>query len=103
MSDVLMCNQLLVAHLCHPMPRFGLWLGKVLKVCRYAANPSQSDGVYSAMASVSAELCHDLHVDPMSDVPMCNQLLVAHMCHPMSCFGLSLGKVWQMCNKSKPK
>jgi hypothetical protein len=34
-----MCNQLLVTHLCHPKPCFGLLLGKV---GRFEANPSSS-------------------------------------------------------------
>jgi hypothetical protein len=37
MSDFLMCNQLLVAHLCHLMPCFGLWLGKGWQMCSCAA------------------------------------------------------------------
>jgi hypothetical protein len=85
MSDVLKCNQLLVVHLCHLMHYFGLSLGKF---GGYAANPSQSDGVNSAMASVAAEPFLVLHMDPMSDVLMCNQLLVAHLCHLMPCFVL---------------
>ena len=38
----------------------------------------------------AAEPFHVLHMDPMSDVSMCNQLLVAHLCHPMLCFVLLL-------------
>ena len=30
--------------------------------------------------SVAVEPFHVLHVDPMSDVSMCNHLLVAHLC-----------------------
>jgi hypothetical protein len=40
------------------------------------------------MASVAAEPFPFLHMDPMSDVLMCNQLLVAHLCHLMPCFVL---------------
>jgi hypothetical protein len=43
--------------------------------------------------SFAAESLHVLHMIPMSDVSMCNQLLVAQLCHPMPCFGLQLGKV----------
>jgi hypothetical protein len=42
--------------------------------------------------SNAAELFIVLHMDPMSDVSMCNQLLVAQLYHPMPCFGLQLGK-----------
>ena len=55
------------------------------------------DGISSYdTLSVAAEPFHVLHMDPMSDVSMCNQLLVAHLCHPKPCFGLLLGKVWQV-------
>jgi hypothetical protein len=42
-------------------------------------------------------------MDPMSDDSMCNQLLVAHVCPTMLCFGLLLGKVWHCASKLKPK
>jgi hypothetical protein len=54
-------------------------------------------GIYSHNTlSVAAEPFHVLYMDPMSDVSMCNQLLVAHHCLPMPCFGLQLGKVLQI-------
>ncbi len=49
------------------------------------------DGVSSHdTSSVAAEPFHVLHMDPMSDVSMCNQVLVAHLCHPMLYFVLLL-------------
>jgi hypothetical protein len=105
MSDVSMCNQLLVAHLCRPITCFQLWLGTVWQVCskpnpkfmdQMLLNHSQIDGVSSKNAtSNAAEPFHVLHMDPMSDVSMCNQLLVAHLCRPIPCFGLWLGTVWK--------
>jgi hypothetical protein len=52
----------------------------------------KTDGVTSHdTSSVAAEPFHVLHMDPMSDVSMCNQvLMVAHLCHPMLCFVLLL-------------
>jgi hypothetical protein len=43
------------------------------------------DGVSShdTLVSVAAEPFYVLHMDPMSDVSMCNQLLVAHLHHPI--------------------
>jgi hypothetical protein len=50
----------------------------------------QTDGISSHdTSSVTAEPFHVLHMDPMSDVSMCNQVLVAHLCHPML-------EVWQV-------
>jgi hypothetical protein len=87
MSDDSMCNQLLVAHVCHTMLCFGLQLGKVW----HCASESQAkiDGIsIHKISSVAAEPFHVLHMDPMSDDSMCNQLLVAHVC-PTPCFVLS--------------
>jgi hypothetical protein len=58
---------------------------------------AQIDGVFSHDSlSDAAEPFHVLHMDPMSDDSMSNQLLVAHLCHCMPCFGLWMGKVWQV-------
>jgi hypothetical protein len=42
-------------------------------------------------------------MDPMSDDSMCNQLLVAHVCHTMLCFGLQLRNAWHCASEVKPK
>jgi hypothetical protein len=55
------------------------------------------------MASVAAEPFPFLHMNPMSDVLTCNQLLVAHLGHLMPCFVLSLRKVWQVSSKCQAK
>jgi hypothetical protein len=103
MSDVSMCNQLLVAHLCCPMSFLGLLLVVRLAGVQQKIQ-AKSGGVSSHnTSSNAAEPFHVLHMDPISDVSMCNQLLVAHLCLPMLCFGLRLGTVWQVCSKSKPK
>jgi hypothetical protein len=58
---------------------------------------AQIDGILSHNSlSDAAEPFHVLHMDPMSDDSMSNQLLVAHLCHCMPCFGLWMGKVWQV-------
>jgi hypothetical protein len=78
MSDVSMCNQLLVAYqLC--LEKFGT--GREL-------NQGEIEGLSSqGTLSFVAESFHVLQMDsiPMSDVSMCNQLLVAQLCHPMPC------------------
>jgi hypothetical protein len=105
MTDVSMCNQLLVAHLSHAMPCYGLQLEKVWHLSPQIK--PKIDGISSHdTLSVAAEPLHVLHMDPMSDVYMCNQILVAqHLCHAMPCCFLDCG--WEMfgtCHlKSNPK
>ena len=54
-------------------------------------NQVKIDGVFSNDASLFASKSfYVLHMAPMSDIMMCNQLLVAHLCHTMLCFGLQL-------------
>jgi hypothetical protein len=55
------------------------------------------------LLSVAAELCHDLHMDPMSDVPMCIQLVVAYLCHLVLCSGQMAGKSFAVCSKPNKK
>jgi hypothetical protein len=66
---------------------------------------AQSDGISSHHTlSVAAEPFHVLHMDPMlSDVSMCNKLLVAHQSHPMMCSGLWLGKFRRCAANPSPK
>jgi hypothetical protein len=58
---------------------------------------AKSDGVSSHNTlSVAAGPCHVLHMDPMSDDSMCNQLLVAHLCHPTMVWN-AVGQKFSMC------
>jgi hypothetical protein len=53
---------------------------------------------------VAAEPFHVLHMDPMSDVSMCNQVLVAHLCrHICQVLVCSLEKFGSSDFKSNPK
>jgi hypothetical protein len=88
------------------MPYFGLKLGTQFGIRCAAKIQAKIDGVSSHnTSSNAAEPFHILlNMDLMSDVSMCNQLLVAHLCCPMPCFGLRLGTVLAgVQQKSKPK
>jgi hypothetical protein len=47
MSNVSMCNHILVAHLCHPMPYAVFWTA----VQKILANPSQTQVKYQGVSS----------------------------------------------------
>jgi hypothetical protein len=76
-----------------PHAVFWTVVGKSFGRCA-AKIQAQIDGVSSHKSSSNAaEPFHVLDMNPMSDVSMCNQLLVAHLCCPTPCFGLRLGTV----------
>jgi hypothetical protein len=70
----------------------GLWLRTVWQVCSKYKPKSMVFPARMPHPNV-AEPFQGLHMDPMSDVSMCNQLLVAHLCLHVPCFGLRLGTV----------
>jgi hypothetical protein len=53
-----------------------------VKFGQYPQFPAKNCAITSQdTISVAAEPFHVLHMDPVSDDSMCNQLLVAHLCH----------------------
>jgi hypothetical protein len=61
---------------------FGLQLGNIWHLSPPQIQPEIDDISSHDTLSVAAEPFHVLHMDPMGDVSMCSQLLVAqHLCH----------------------
>jgi hypothetical protein len=84
------------------MPCFGLFLGKFGKGRELIQD--KTDGLSSQdTLSFAAEPFHVLHIDSLSGVLMCNQLLVAQLCHPMPCFGLGWKRLAQAGSETKMK
>jgi hypothetical protein len=51
----------------------------------------------------AAESFHVLHMDPMSDDAVSNQLLSPHLCPSMPLFGPGWAKVWHIAAKTQAK
>jgi hypothetical protein len=62
---------------CHAV----FWTAAGKSLASVTSNPIQSDSISNHdTLSVATEPFHVLHMDPMGDVSMCSQLLVAHLC-----------------------
>jgi hypothetical protein len=86
MSDDAVPNQLLSPHLCLAIPLFGPQQAKTLALCRQLS--SITDAVWRHVTEYdAAESFHVLHMGPMSDDAVPNQLLSPHLCLAMPLFG----------------
>jgi hypothetical protein len=78
-SDDTVSNQLLGPHLCLAISLFGLQLAKNLELCPRIF--SKTDAVWRNVTEYdAAEPFHVIHMGPISDDAMSNQLLGPHLC-----------------------